>query len=75
MMSVSKLSAAAAVSIEIATVSKTTLLNVNRFDELFFTLPIRFINEIKQETNDIHDAVCTEQFLEKKQSKKEMKGF
>jgi hypothetical protein len=75
MMSVSKLSAAAAVSIEIATVSKATLLNVNRFDELFFTLPIRFINEIKQEIIDIHDAVCAEQFLEKKQSKKEMKGF
>jgi len=66
MMSVSKLSAAAAVSIEIATVSKATLLNVNRFDELFFTLPIRFINEIKQEIIDIHDAVYFEQFLEKK---------
>jgi hypothetical protein len=73
MMSVSKLSAAAAVSIEIATVSKATLLNVNRFDELFFTLSIRFINEIKQEIIDIHDAVCTEQILEKKQSKKEKK--
>jgi hypothetical protein len=33
-----------------------------------------FIKELKQETSDILDAVCTEQFLEKKQSKKEKKG-
>lgn len=33
------------------------------------------INEIKQEIIDIHDAVCTEQFLEKKMRKKERKGI
>jgi len=34
---------------------------------------IVFIKELKEETNDILDAVCTEQFLGKKMSKKEKK--
>jgi hypothetical protein len=34
-----------------------------------------FINELKEETNDILDAVCSEQFLGKKMSKDEGKGI
>jgi len=71
MMSVSKLNVAAAVSIENATVSNTISLNVNLFFELFFALPILFINKVENNLEQKMSYVQFAQFFKKRMRKNE----